>query len=127
MMMSALSMTASNTAVGNVVTNDNLSADNPNLLKSATFGNTTKSFGNPDGTDAGGKFVLLTGTSTVTLKIYENGAYTYTVNANNVGNHTEQFTYVLRDFDADTDPATPDDQNHRQGPGRTSRHQDVGR
>jgi T1SS-143 domain-containing protein len=94
----------SNTATGNVVTNDNFSADNPNLLQNASFGGTTKSFATPDGTDAGGKFVVLTGTYG-TLKIYENGAYTYTLNANNVGNHTEQFTYVLRDFDADTDPA----------------------
>jgi T1SS-143 domain-containing protein len=95
----------SNTAVGNVITNDQLSADNPNVLKEVSFGGTFKSFATPDGTDAGGKFVLLNG-QYGQLKIYENGQYTYTVNANNVGNHTDMFKYTLVDFDGDTDPAT---------------------
>jgi VCBS repeat-containing protein len=54
----------------------------------------------------GGKFVLVNG-QYGQLKIYENGQYTYTVNANNhVGNHTDVFNYVLKDFDGDSSPTT---------------------
>src|SRR5690606_12747890 len=62
---------------GNVRDNDNLSNDVPNVLRDATFQGTTKSFDTPDGTDAGGKFVVLGG-QYGQLKIYENGNYTYT-------------------------------------------------
>jgi T1SS-143 domain-containing protein len=58
-----------NTATGNVITNDQLSADdvnqsnavNDNVLKEVGFNNVVKSFATPDGTDAGGKFLLVNG------------------------------------------------------------------
>ena len=93
---------ATNIATGNVIDNDILSNDGPNLLKDVSFGNTTKTFANPDGTDAGGKYVILTGTFGQ-LKIYQDGKYTYTYdNANHTGNNTEKFSYTLVDFDGDT-------------------------
>jgi T1SS-143 domain-containing protein len=90
------------TASGNVIANDVLSHDAPNLLQSASFGGTTKDFAHPDGTDADGKFVTLVGTYG-TLTIHENGDYTYVYDtAHHNGNFTEQFGYTIVDFDGDT-------------------------
>ena len=93
------------TASGNVITNDDPSVDINNVLKDVTFGGTTKSFASPDGTDAGGRFVIMNG-AYGQIKIYENGAYTYTYNAAaNSGSLTEVFNYTLVDFDGDASVA----------------------
>jgi T1SS-143 domain-containing protein len=94
------------TATGDLVANDQLSNDTPNTLQSVSFNNITKAFTSPDGTDAGGKYVLLNGTYGQ-IKVYESGKYTYTYDtANHSGNHTEKFTYTLQDSDGDHSSTT---------------------
>jgi VCBS repeat-containing protein len=61
-------------------------------------GTTSKSFATPDGTDGGGKFLLVNGQYGV-LKIYENGQFTYTYNsASNSGQLQDKFNYTLIDY-----------------------------
>ncbi len=111
-------VTDTGTATGNVITGlnggagaaDTLSKDVTNLLKDVSYGTTTKSFATPDGTDAGGKYVILNGAEGQ-IKIYENGNYTYTLTGGNPlpgngGTHGDVFNYTLKDYDGDTSSTT---------------------
>ena len=80
------------TVMGNVLTNDDLSNDGPNVVTQVTFNGTTYT-------------VPATGTLSITgtygtLTIGANGAYTYTSNNTAIG--TDGFTYTVRDSDGDT-------------------------
>ncbi|MDB5478815.1 MAG: hypothetical protein JWM96_1310, partial [Alphaproteobacteria bacterium] len=95
-----------NVVSDNVLVNDDLSNDVPNLISQAGFNGVNKSLAAPDGTDAGGKFVLVNG-AYGQLKLYETGQYTYTYNdAQHSGQHTDRFTYTLVDKDGDASSTT---------------------
>lgn len=86
----------SQTVTGNVLTNDESSEDRPTDVVEVIFNGTTTS-------------VPATGTVSVTgqygvLTIAANGTYAYVANSNNPDG-TDEFTYVIEDFDGDQDTA----------------------
>ncbi|MBN8520419.1 MAG: tandem-95 repeat protein [Alphaproteobacteria bacterium] len=86
----------SQTVFGNVVSNDVLSKDDKNTVTKVSFNGT-------EYTVPAVGFVTVPG-QYGTLKLYANGNYEYTANANNPSG-IDAFTYTLSDCDLDTDPA----------------------
>ncbi|MCC6598332.1 MAG: hypothetical protein IT559_06050, partial [Alphaproteobacteria bacterium] len=92
-------------ASGNVLANDDAGADAPGVVSKVVFDGTT--------------YVINAGAQTTinathgTLKIGQNGAWTYTAKGGNATDVFDKFIYTLKDADGDTDSAelkikTPD-------------------
>jgi T1SS-143 domain-containing protein len=92
-----LSVAAGATTNGNVITNDVVGQDTPGSVISITFKGTTQNVPT-DGTN-----LVIVG-DFGTLSINKDGVYSY-VAKDVTANSTDEFTYVLRDHDGDTDPA----------------------
>ncbi|MGB0718941.1 MAG: DUF5801 repeats-in-toxin domain-containing protein [Bdellovibrionales bacterium] len=86
-----VSVGESQTVTGNVTDNDDAGSDNHGTIVSV------------NGTDIPASGLTINGTYGV-LTINRDGSYSYTANSNNP-NGVDTFTYVLRDFDGDTDTA----------------------
>ncbi len=88
--------TGTNTATGNVLTNDTAGQDVPVPVLSVTVGGVTTNL------PQNGTNVTINGTHGV-LVINSTGAYTYT--SNNTTTGTDTFSYTIRDYDGDTSSA----------------------
>ncbi|USO04204.1 MAG: type I secretion C-terminal target domain-containing protein [Rhodospirillales bacterium] len=83
---------------GDVVANDDLSEDHPNIVTQVVFGATTYPV-------PGGGSATIT-TSLGTLVMNSDGTYTYTATDIGDPDGTDVFTYTLRDDDGDSDTAS---------------------
>ena len=95
------------TVDGNVLANDDGGEDLIGDVTEITANGTTVTFAADAQTDADGTFIEIDG-DYGTLKIYEDGDYTYTVTnpaAGNSGWTSEEFHYTMDDTDTDTDSA----------------------
>ncbi|HEY1097246.1 MAG TPA: hypothetical protein VGF14_08405 [Alphaproteobacteria bacterium] len=98
---------------GNVLPNDHVGQDDiPGLsygthVSQVALGDGSfLNFGNPSGTDGGGKFINIQGEYGL-LKMYENGQYTYVYNTDKKdGDMQDDFRYTIVDNDGDTSNAT---------------------
>ena len=93
----ALTTEEGQTVSGNVLTNDDVGADQPGSVMQVTIGGTTYTV------PAGGSATIPA--SFGTLVINSNGSYSYTAGGNGQDG-TDVFTYMMKDADGDTDTAS---------------------